>query len=115
MGLSTASLNPIQGVSYRSVVPQSYTVSNEADFSDAFTDSVKDLSSADSVMGPTPVQYPTATLRTKQIGQIEANQKINDGLNSIAMGFEGRATGYNSGGFSAMGYGMVGSRIDLFA
>ncbi|GEM_PF-1475569 len=115
MGLSAASMNPVQGVSYRSTVAQAYSLDNKADFSDAFVESVKGLSSADAVEGAAPVQYPTAQVMTRRIGQIQDSQRINKGLNSIASGFDGITTGYGSSGGSSKGYGVIGSRIDLFA
>ena len=114
MGLSAASMNPISGV-YRSRVAQAYTVDNKADFSDAFVDSVKNLSSADAVEGAAPVQYPTAQIMTRRIGQIQDSQRVSQGLNTIASGFEGITTGYSRGGNGQSGYAMVGSAIDLFA
>ncbi len=109
-------MNPVRGISsYRSAVALNYAIDNKADFSDAFTDSVKALSSADAVEGAAPVQYPTATVMTKRVGQIQDSQRVSEGLNSIAQGFEGITTGYGSGGGANRGYGMVGSQIDLFA
>ena len=115
MGLSASSMNPISGISYRSTVPQAYTIDNQSDFSDAFTDSVKSLPSADAVEGAAPVQYATAYTMTRRVSQLEDSQRINEGLNSIARGFEGIATGYGSRGDVTRGYGMVGSQIDPFA
>ena len=114
-GLSSSSMNPIQGVSYRSAVPQAYTVENQSDFSDAFVESMRSLSSTDAVEGAAPVQYSTATVMTRHIGQIEASQRSNEGYNTIAAGFEGRTVGYGAGAGATTGYGMVGSHIDLFA
>ncbi len=108
-------MNPIQGVSYRGRVAQAYTVDNKADFSDAFTESIKRLPSADAVESAAPVVYPTAQVMTRRIGQIQDSQRVSQGLNSIASGFEGITTGYGSGGDTTRGYGMVGSQIDLFA
>ncbi len=108
-------MNPIQGVSYRSRVAQAYTLDNKADFSDAFVESVKKLPSADAVESVAPVVYPTAQIMTRRIGQIQDSQRVNQGLNSIASGFEGVTTGYGSSGDGSRGYGMTGSRIDLFA
>ena len=113
-GISSSSMNPIQGISYRSTVNQAYTVENKSDFSDAFVDSVKGLSSADSVMGPSPVVYPTATVMTKKIGQIEDSVRANEGFNSIASGFAGATTGYGRAG-DGMGYGVIGAGFDSFA
>ena len=114
MGLSAASMNPISAV-YKSRVAQAYTVDNKADFSDAFVESVKKLPSADAVEGVAPVQYPTAQIMTRRIGQIQDSQRVSQGLNSIASGFEGITTGYGQSGDGRSGYGMVGSAIDLFA
>ncbi len=116
MGLSAASMSPVRGISsYRAAVQQAYTIDNESDFSSAFVDSVKGLGSADAVMGATPVQYPTATIMTRRIGQIEDNQRVNEGLNSIASGYEGVTTGYGRSSDAVTGYGMVGSSVDLYA
>ena len=114
-GLSSSSMNPIQGVSYRSSVEQAYSIDNQADFSDAFVESMRGLPAADAVEGAPPVQYPTATIVTRRIGQIEDSVRVNEGLNSIASGFTGRTTGYSRGGEASRGYDMVGSTIDLFA
>ena len=114
-GLSSASMNPIQQVTYRESVDQAYTIDNQSDFSDAFVDSVRDLSSAESVEGVPPVQYPTANVLTRRIGQIEEGMRVNAGYNSIAAGYEGVTVGYGRGGAASQGFGMVGSTIDLFA
>ncbi len=114
-GLSSSSMNPIQSVSYRTGVEQAYKVENEADFSDAFIESVKGLSSPESVEGAMPVQYPTATVMNRRIGQLEDSVRVNEGLNSIASAFEGLTTGYGYSGKSSKGYSVVGSHIDLFA
>ena len=116
MGLSAASMNPVRGISsYRSTVAQAYNIDNKADFSDAFVESLKRVSSADSVGGVPPIQYPTAKIMTNRISQISETQRVSEGLNSIAKGFEGITTGYGNGGGASRGYGIVGSQIDLFA
>ena len=115
MGLSASSMNPVQGITYRSTVPQAYSIENKSDFSDAFVQSVESLPSADAVEGAAPVQYPTASVVSRHIGQLEDSKRVAAGLNSIAASFEGLTTGYGRSGVGSRGYGMVGSTVDLFA
>ncbi|MCR4798481.1 MAG: hypothetical protein K5853_08555 [Lachnospiraceae bacterium] len=113
MGLSASSLNPISKVSHRVTVPQAYTVENQSEVSDAFTEALK-TTGANSVMAAPPVQYATATITTNRINQLEKNQEANRAYNDLAASFEGISTAYDQSS-AATNYSMVGSRLDLFA
>ncbi len=113
MGLSVANLEPIRGVRQVTQRPEAYAVSNEAEVSDAFSESMK-TANANRVNGPAPVVYPNAQVQTNEVGQIRRSQQVNDVYNKIASSFGGATVGYDANS-NAASYGVVGSKIDVYA
>lgn len=113
MGLSVTDLDPVSSVRRVTQRPEAYAVSNEAEVSDAFSESMK-TASTNRVNGPAPVVYPNAQIQTNEVGQIRRSQQVSDVYNKIASSFGGAATGYGAD-MKAASYDMVGSNIDVYA
>ncbi|MBQ7676675.1 MAG: hypothetical protein IJT32_00430 [Lachnospiraceae bacterium] len=113
MGLSVTNLEPITSVKRVTQRPEAYAVSNEAEVSDAFSESMK-TANAGRVNGPAPVVYPNAQVRTSEVGQIRRSQQVSDAYNKIASSFGGATTGYDANR-AAASYSTVGSNIDVYA
>ena len=115
-GISSLSMNPVRPISASSVSPQNFSVENESEVSDAFSESLA-VNGTDGITGPAPVQYANASrTRTDEAALENARSatEVNDYYNKVASSFEGASTSYDAGG-NASGYAMVGSHIDLLA
>ncbi len=113
MGLSVASLNPVSSLKQVTARPEAYAVENQADVSDAFSESMK-TASADRVSGAAPVVYPNAQTQTNEVSRMGRAQQVSDAYNKIASSFKGATVGYDAQS-NASSYGMVGSHIDVYA
>ena len=113
MELSVTGLDPVTPVRQVTQRPEAYAVSNEAEVSDAFSESMK-TAGANRVSGPAPVVYPNAQVQTNEVGQIRRSQQVNDVYNKIASSFGNATVGYDANR-NASSYGMVGSQIDVYA
>ncbi len=113
MGLSVASLEPISSLKQVTARPEAYAVENQADVSDAFSESMK-MASADRVSGAAPVVYPNAQTQTNEVGRMGRAREVSDAYNKIASSFQGATVGYDSRS-NAASYGMVGSNFDAYA
>ena len=115
-------ITPITGLSSNgisSVQPMNYAVSNEAGFSDVYA--AESTKQAGMVQGTKPVQYPNATI--EEIGSVDSvdpmeklreNQKVTGQFNNIASKYVSTNVGYSRAG-TAQGYGIEGSRLDVYA
>jgi hypothetical protein len=104
-----------------SIQPMSYTVKNQSQVSDAFTESVGQTGAVQlpgRVGVVNPVQYPNAKLADdRQVDMTTAvvkSQSANQKMNQVAAGYAGMTTGYGSDS-SAKGYELIGSILDLYA
>lgn len=113
MGLSVTNLEPITSVKRVTQRPEAYAVSNEAEVSDAFTESMKTAGTG-SIRGAAPVVYPNAQVQTNEVAQTRRAQQVSDAYNKIASSFGGATTGYDANS-AAASYAMVGSNIDVYA
>ncbi len=113
MGLSVASLDPISSLKQVSTRPEAYAVENQAEVSDAFSESMK-TATAERVSGAAPVVYPNAQTQTSEISRTGRAQQVSDAYNKIASSFQGATVGYDANS-RASSYGMVGSNIDVYA
>lgn len=113
MGLSVTNLEPITSVQRVDRRPEAYAVSNEAEVSDAFSESMK-TASPNRVNGSAPVVYPNAQIQTSEVSQIRRSQQVSDAYNKIASSFGGATTGYDASS-AAASYAMIGSNIDVYA
>lgn len=98
---------------YATTTPYNYSIGNQSQTSDAYVESIEKLNNI-SVEGAAPVQYATGSVSDNTISHIQAAQKAERGFNAVAGGFGESTTSYGMD-MMASGYGMVGSRIDLFA
>ena len=108
------SIAPIRNLSMTSIQPLSFQVRNQADISDAYTDSVK---KADNSTLVNPVSYPTARKETLEVPELKQKQEateVNRAFNNIAAQFGNSNIGYSYTGTGAV-YEMAGSMFDALA
>jgi hypothetical protein len=95
-----------------------YSVKNQSEVSDAYTESAKQVQGTGTfsdIGAVRPVRYPNAqTVSVDPTEKLAKAQSVNRDMNEIASGFTGTATGYGSDSRS-YSYQMIGSTIDLYA
>jgi hypothetical protein len=106
-------MNPISAIRSREIRPQNYAIENESEVSDAFTQAMA-MQGVNGINGPSPVQYPNASVEENKVEAAEQSRQANQMFNKIASAYQGMNTSYNANG-GAMSYGMVGNTIDLSA
>ncbi len=117
MALSIGSISGISSASMNGITPIHYPIENQAEVSDAYTDSMQTngvSSVGGSIDAVPPVQYPTAQLTENRIAQLDESIRMEGEYNSIADEFSGYNTSYNSS-MQGMSYSTVGSNIDVYA
>ena len=117
MGFSVGGIGNMYGMSF--VQPLNYKLENEADISDAFTET----GMQGAVMNVPPVIYPNAQVASTQedsdsltmsMDYVKKSQEINRAYNEVAQKFQGMTVGYGQN-MSGQTYGVQGASLDLFA
>lgn len=117
MGLSVGGIGNMYGMSF--VQPLNYKLKNEADISDAFTET----GMQGAVMNVPPVIYPNAQIASTQedsdslsmsMDYVKKSQEANRAYNEVAQKFQGMTVGYGQN-MSGQTYGVQGASLDLFA
>ena len=113
MALSIGRLGGASLTSMVGVQPQNYSVKNQSAISEAYGESIQQLSGM-GIGGAQPVQYTNAQLVENRIGQIREAQKVDKAYNAIASAFEGYTPAYD-GSLQGASYSAAGANVDLFA
>lgn len=111
------SIGGIGSYGFSAVTPMNYSVENKADFSDAFSESIKTpATSAFGKVDPaSPVAYANAmNTRVDSTARLAKTQEVSRDYNDIAANFAGIQTGYSAASAS-VGYAMTGSSFDVYA
>ena len=92
------------------VRPMNYSVKNQSDVSDAYSEEVSSLGESGLV---NPVGYPNAQAEpVSPVASRISAQKAGEQSNELAAQFSGSVTGYGSDS-QGLSYGMTGSNFDM--
>ncbi len=110
MALSIGRMGAASTVSYTSIKPQNYSLSNNSEVSSAYEASRANETSG--IGAVDPVQYPNATAQSKSSAMV-ASSKMESAFNDIASSYEGMTTAYDPEG-NGLQYDILGSNVDVF-
>ena len=108
MAISIGGMGAYNRLTY--VRPMNYSVKNQSDVSDAYTQEVSSLGESGLV---DPVGYPNA--QTEPVSPAASNaskQKMDGQFNALAAQFSGSVIGYGSNS-QGLSYGITGSNFDM--